>query len=329
MTSILPFRKQDLDQKDSMCLKSMPPELLFTIFDYLHGADLACLKAACRGFYSLKYNTFLSETECRTFKKRFQADLYARICKGERERPWILRKTFWRRLPCSVCKTTHSRSEFSSLERSLDDKKRACRGALSLFRPCPGKVFTFTELRDALVNWPRWDCNGHYQCYQIAGFKSTVRRNPTMGIECEMKIKVLQFEGDINPDAVKLQLWSTDVQMCPHLRTSTPSVYEELYQDAQRLASRRGHGTMWAEDLGATQLWCPEKQCITRVYTRLVSLWNSRQLYLCVCRRLGRMQSATDPQWRAQTRWNKGEGLSKTQRLLKGPEAVKHKRLHL
>jgi hypothetical protein len=154
-----------------------------------------------------------------------------------------------------------------------------------------------------------------------------------MGVECEMKFKLLDFEGDIDPEAVRMQLWSADLQMCPHLRTSTPSVYEELHRDAQQLAKRRGHETVWTDDCGETQLWCPEKQCITRVYTRLDSPmhWSrrSKQFYLCICRRLGRMQSATDPQWRAQTRWNKGEGLSKTLRLLKCPKAVHHKRLHL
>jgi hypothetical protein len=161
MTNILSSCKADSKQKVPACLQSMPPELLFTIFDYLYGADLACLKATNRGFYSLRYNTFLSENECKTFNKRFQAGLYARVCEKELQRPWVFRKTFWRRLPCSVCQTTHSRAEFSELERTLDDRQRACRGALSLFRPCPGKVFTFAEMKDALVEYPRWSCNGH------------------------------------------------------------------------------------------------------------------------------------------------------------------------
>ena len=213
-------------------LQSLPPELLFTIFDFLSGADLACLKIACRFFYALEYRTFLNEPEAKDFYRRFQADLYSRICREKQQRPWILRRLPGARLPCSVCRTTHPRSQFSSDERQQDDSQRACLGALGLFRMCPCTTITFVELKSALEKWLRFDCLPHSPCRRLDRFTSVVRRMP-MGVECQIQIRILRLKFEpVNPDDVRIQLEKVGVHLCPHLSTSSPYVFKELYKDA-------------------------------------------------------------------------------------------------
>ncbi|KAF2089147.1 hypothetical protein K490DRAFT_64353 [Saccharata proteae CBS 121410] len=279
-------------------------------------ADAISLRAVSRGLRVIlgsQPNRNVTQDQRKEFVRRMNLDVFRRFC--DKERRGLLPDGG---LVCSGCEEAHPSSQFSHKQTFEKPEERICKGLQYPIRLCPHRSVYYDELRprgqptwfrrpQTLLAKRHWECDKCIRCdpeepYKLLPFRYIISEvDPTDDTASTTEYDSVRYilnlrnKAMVSQEDVNHALHAACVQICPHVNTSDPNVFDVEY-------TIKNLGIGWeirANGLAGKQkpfTSCKAPWCGTRF--RLFIFTNS--LYLHSRREIGDMTSPTNLEWLAQ-----------------------------
>jgi hypothetical protein len=224
-----------LDENVRNCsFYQLPQELVDMITQHLSTSDMLSLAASCR--LRLTPPVHVVCRNKKEFAFRFQRDRRNRMITAEQCVDPARRK----KLFCNLCVERHPPSDFTASQISAAAQSRKCIAASLVFPVCQHLRLTFGRLRELSRNptdsWRDYPCCHHKDhCHwEQPKLDSPWPRNQrSSGIYTFLVLSTLTPDQPIQASHVSGVLREKDAFICPHLRTSSPLVFQILMASRQ------------------------------------------------------------------------------------------------
>ena len=308
----------------------LPPELIFSITEYLETPALNALRMTCRQFYRIVPGVSLCGVHIVQFKDLVQRDRYTEFVCQERN------DLSWRRLlGCSACRELHYRCFFSPVQKLLDPSQRICYGAQGYLRVCPHVALSLKDFRaraykedgstQALNDWlsicptclgdrPWEEYRNVYMilrpsdCLPIYGTPHDVELVRVFTILRSSRCPAFQTEAAFETEVIEA-LSKLDIRVCPHIASRDSVAWSHMdLPAAENLPGCHGPARSTAMPLmfhplrgsesrrGLLEGRCKVLDCRTTLMLDLVPP-RASHLIVKIVTKLGDLKDATDPMW--------------------------------
>ncbi|KAF2108905.1 hypothetical protein BDV96DRAFT_670489 [Lophiotrema nucula] len=310
---------QQVRETRSRSLTSLPAEILFDIANRLPAAELLCFKATCRYlWFSEEMENILMERESMAgrygFMQRLKKDLFTRSAENEIADGLKSQAN----LACSVCQVVHPKDCFDEKAHAANPYTRRCLGSAGEIHICEHDKMSFQQVKEKVREMYRGESQIRGGCFQYLDFplspcvvlQPMLLDDPTGRSKCEYLLREMFLVSstpnyiEVGTHQIRKRLFRLDEYICPHLRTSSESVLQQLASSPIKPLSpkfsvgRECCDLCFLEKKKKNLGSCKAPHCKS-VFQ--ISRWPGRgEISLYVSRNLGSLNDATDPPWLAQ-----------------------------